>query len=145
VQLPLVVAGPGVDALGAVFVALGAAQPVRIGIEHGVERLLDRRAHHLPKVLLDQLLVDVNDLAQGLGRLGTGGGASRDRRSYGLFGHVGLWFGLSVNPPAANPYKMCETCRTLSALLTIATVYLVVKLTNSRSPTGRLRPREKRD
>jgi len=80
VELPLVVTGPGVDAVRTVLVALGSTQPVGIGVEHGGERLLHRRAHHLPEVPLDQVLVDVTELAQGFGRFRGDRRASRDRR-----------------------------------------------------------------
>jgi len=44
---------------------------------------------HLAEVLLHDRLVDLDDLAQGLGRRGRG--ASCDRRSYCVIGHVGCW------------------------------------------------------
>lgn len=39
VELALVVAGPGIDAFRVVLVALGATEPVGLGVEQGVERL----------------------------------------------------------------------------------------------------------
>ena len=41
----------------------GAAQPVRLGVEHRVQRLLDRAANHLAEVIPDPRLVDLDHLA----------------------------------------------------------------------------------
>ena len=66
-QRPLVVARAGVLARLAALVAPGAAQPVRLGVEHRVQRFLDRPAHHLAEVIPDPRLVDLDHLAHRLG------------------------------------------------------------------------------
>jgi len=65
-QLAVVAAGPVVGAVRAALVALGAAQGVCLGIEQAVERLLDRAPDQLAQVVMDPLLVDLDDVVQGL-------------------------------------------------------------------------------
>ena len=117
-QLALVMASPGIDPIGAMFVALRTAELVGLSIKHGVEGLLHSGSDDIAQVLLHELLVDLDDLPQGVGR--NGGGASRDRRVYSVRGHGGFWFELSVNPLQANPHKKRETYRTLSLIATIS-------------------------
>ena len=54
------------------FVAFGAAQAVGLGVEQGVEGVLHGGAHDLAEVLAHHGLIDVDDLAKGLGRRGRG-------------------------------------------------------------------------
>ena len=62
-QRPVVTAGPGIDTLGAALVAPSSAQLVRLGIEHRVQRLLDRPPDHLAEVVADPGFIDLDDLA----------------------------------------------------------------------------------
>jgi hypothetical protein len=63
-QLARVAAGTGIDAVGAALVALGAAKVVGLGVEQGVEGLLDRGADDAVEVLLELALVDAQDVGQ---------------------------------------------------------------------------------
>ncbi len=51
-QLSLVVAGPRVDAVRRMRVALRAAQLVRLGVQQRIKGLFHRPAHHLVQVAL---------------------------------------------------------------------------------------------
>ena len=61
-QRPVVTAGPGIDPVGASLVAPSPAQLVCLGIEHCVERLLNRSTDHLAEVVADPGLIDLDDL-----------------------------------------------------------------------------------
>ena len=63
-QLALVVAGPGIPTGFAALVALRIAQPIRLGIQQGVQRLLHAASHHPVEVVLDPLVVNRDDIAQ---------------------------------------------------------------------------------
>src|SRR5262249_61695138 len=52
-QAALVVAGAGIATRGAALIALRIAQPIRLGIEQGVQRLLHAAPHHPLEVALD--------------------------------------------------------------------------------------------
>ena len=69
VQLAFVMPGPLIGPSLGPLVALGVTEVIRLGVEHGVERLLHRRTHHLPEVLLDLAFIDFDDLTQVLLRL----------------------------------------------------------------------------
>src|SRR5262245_52850646 len=55
-QAALVVAGAGIAARGAALIALRIAQPIRLRIEQGVQRLLHGAPHHPVEVALDPLV-----------------------------------------------------------------------------------------
>src|SRR5262249_18048688 len=65
VQGARVAAGPGVEAVGGALVAPGVAQAVGLGVEQGVEGLLDRVADDLAEVLVQLALVDLDHVAEG--------------------------------------------------------------------------------
>src|SRR5262245_46070156 len=60
----LVVAGAGIATCGAALIALRIAQPIRLGIEQGVQRLLHGAPHHPVEVALDPLIVNRDDVVQ---------------------------------------------------------------------------------
>ena len=59
-QLPLVRAGPRVDAIGRSFVALGPAELVRLRIQQPVERRFHAAPNHLVHMTAKLRLVDLN-------------------------------------------------------------------------------------
>jgi hypothetical protein len=62
-QRPVIAASPGVLAALAAFIAGRPAQPIRLGVEHRIQRFLDRPPNHLPKMVPDPGLVDLDYLA----------------------------------------------------------------------------------
>ena len=66
IQLALVMASPGIDPIGAMFVALRTTELVGLSIKHGVEGLLHSGSDDLAHVLLHELLVDLDDLPKEL-------------------------------------------------------------------------------
>jgi len=54
----------GIATRGAVLIALRIAQPIRLGIEQGVQRLLHGTPHHPVEVALDPLVVNRDDVVQ---------------------------------------------------------------------------------
>ena len=58
--------GTGVDTVCRAFVAAGAAELVRLGLQQRVERLLDRPPYHLVQVTADLALVNPDHLTQRL-------------------------------------------------------------------------------
>src|SRR5262249_61990791 len=63
-QAALVVAGAGIATPGAALIALRIAQPIRLGIEQGVQRLLHGAPPHSLEVALDPLVVNRDDIVQ---------------------------------------------------------------------------------
>jgi hypothetical protein len=63
-QLALVVPSPGVPACLAALIALRVAQPIRLGIQQRVQRLLHATSHHPVEVRLDAFIVNRDDIAQ---------------------------------------------------------------------------------
>ncbi len=61
-QRPVVAAGPGIDPISAALVASSPAQLVCLGIEHRVERLLNRSTDHLTEVVTNPGLINLDDL-----------------------------------------------------------------------------------
>jgi hypothetical protein len=59
------VPGPLVGSLFDMLISLGVAQPIRLSIQHVVERLLHGAADHLVEVALNLGIVNLNYLAQG--------------------------------------------------------------------------------
>src|SRR5262249_32016599 len=57
-QAALVVSGPGIPSRLAALIALRIAQPIRLGIEQGVQRFLHGPPHHPLEVALDPLIVN---------------------------------------------------------------------------------------
>ena len=68
-QAALVVAGAAIATCGAGLIALRIAQPIRLGIEQGVQRLLHGVPHHPLQVALDPLVVNRDDVVQRTRRL----------------------------------------------------------------------------
>ncbi len=66
VELALVMAGPGVDPLRRMLVALRPAELVRFGVQHGVQRLFHGRYDDFVEVVLDQAFVDGDHVTKGL-------------------------------------------------------------------------------
>src|SRR5262249_27243560 len=66
-QAALVVSGAGIPTRLAALIALRIAQPIRLGIEQCVQRLLHGTPHHPIEVALDPLVVNVMTLFSGLG------------------------------------------------------------------------------
>jgi hypothetical protein len=62
-QRALIAAGTRVLSRLAALVAPGAAQSVRLGVQHRIQRLLDRPANNLAKVIPDPSLIDLDHLA----------------------------------------------------------------------------------
>ena len=60
--------GPRVETVGAALVALGAAEFVGLGVQQGIERVLDAIADEAVEVLVDLVLVHL-DHGDDLGRL----------------------------------------------------------------------------
>jgi phosphohistidine swiveling domain-containing protein len=63
-QAALVAADAGIATRGAALIALRIAQPIRLGIEQGVQRLLHGAPHHPVEVALDPLVVNRDDVVQ---------------------------------------------------------------------------------
>src|SRR5271169_4106168 len=63
-QLALVVTGPPIATGLAALVTLRIAQPIRLSVQQGVQRLLHAAAHHAVEVALDPLIVNRDDIAQ---------------------------------------------------------------------------------
>ena len=63
-QLALVVAGSGIATGFAALVALRIAQPIRLGIQQRVQRLLHTAPHHAVEVAPDPFVINHDDLAQ---------------------------------------------------------------------------------
>src|SRR6266480_6369443 len=63
-QAALVVPGAGITTRVAALIALRIAQPISLGIEQGVQRLLHGAPHHPVEVALDPLVVDRDDIVQ---------------------------------------------------------------------------------
>src|SRR5215472_982511 len=61
-QAALVVAGAGIATCGAALIALRITQPIRLGIEQGVQRLLHGAPHRPVEVALDPLVVNRDDV-----------------------------------------------------------------------------------
>jgi len=80
-EAALVVAGTGITTGLGALVALRIAQPVRLGIEQRVQRLLDRTAHDAVQMSLDPLVIDPDHVAQ----------RSRNRRILTRHGGFLLW------------------------------------------------------
>ena len=62
-QAALIVAGAGIATRVAALIALRIAQPIRLGIAQGVQRLLHGAPHHPVEVALDPL-VTRDDIGQ---------------------------------------------------------------------------------
>jgi hypothetical protein len=62
VELAGVGAGPVVGAVGGALVLPGPAEGVGLGVQQGVQGLLDGGAHDLPDVALELALVDLDQL-----------------------------------------------------------------------------------
>jgi|SRR6516225_5384922 len=60
-QAALVVTGAGIATRGAALIPLRIAQPIRLGVEQSVQRLLHRATHHPVEVALDPLVVNRDD------------------------------------------------------------------------------------
>ena len=56
--------GTGVAASLSTLVTLGIAQPIRLGIEQGVQRFVHGATHHPLEVALDPLIVNRDDIVQ---------------------------------------------------------------------------------
>ena len=69
VQRPFITAGPRVRATLRPLVARRAAQPIRLRVQHRVQRFLDRPPDHLPKMVPDPTLVDPDHLPHALALL----------------------------------------------------------------------------
>jgi site-specific DNA recombinase len=82
-----VAAGAGVEAVGGALVAPGVAEAVGLGVEQGVEGLLDRVADDRVQVLVELALVEANDVAEGF-RVGRAGLVVHGR-SPGIFSQLG--------------------------------------------------------
>jgi hypothetical protein len=63
-QAALVVSGAGIPTRLAALIALRIAQPIRLGIEQCVQRLLHGTPHHPVEVALDPLVVNRDDVVQ---------------------------------------------------------------------------------
>src|SRR5262245_16628823 len=63
-QAALVVSGAGIPTRLAALIALRIAQPIRLGIEQCVQRLLHGTPHHPVEVALDPLVVNRDDIVQ---------------------------------------------------------------------------------
>src|SRR5262249_3750518 len=63
-QAALVVSGAGIPTRLAALIALRIAQPIRLGIEQCVQRLLHGTTHHSVEVALDPLVVNRDDIVQ---------------------------------------------------------------------------------
>ena len=63
-QLALVVAGSRIATGFAALVALRIAQPIRLGVQQSVQRLLHAPSNHAVEVALDPLIVNRDDMAQ---------------------------------------------------------------------------------
>jgi hypothetical protein len=63
-QPALVVAGAGIATRGAALIPLRIAQPIRLGVEQSVQRLLHSAPHHPVEVALDPLVVNRDDIVQ---------------------------------------------------------------------------------
>jgi hypothetical protein len=66
-ELALVVTGPPIATGLAALVTLRIAQPICLGIQQGVQRLLHAAAHHAVEVALDPLFVNRDTLPNRLG------------------------------------------------------------------------------
>src|SRR5690606_30303252 len=62
-EAALVVTCPGIRPGFAALVASGPAEPVSLRLEHRVQGLFDRAAHHLAQMIPDPCLVDLDHLA----------------------------------------------------------------------------------
>lgn len=58
---------PGIRRRLGPLLAAGAAEPVSLCFEHGVQGLLDRAAHHLAQMIPDPGLTDLDHLTHRLG------------------------------------------------------------------------------
>jgi hypothetical protein len=63
-QAALVVAGASITTRLAALIALRIAQPIRLGIEQSVQRLLHGAPHHPLEMALDPLVVNRDDIVQ---------------------------------------------------------------------------------
>src|SRR5215831_3822584 len=63
-QAALVVSGPGIPTCLAALIALRIAQPIRLGIQQCVQRLLHGTPHDPVEVALDPLVVNRDDIVQ---------------------------------------------------------------------------------
>src|SRR5262245_28648274 len=63
-QAALVVAGAGIATRRAALIPLRIAQPIRLGVEQSVQRLLHGAPHHPFEVALDPLVVNRDDVVQ---------------------------------------------------------------------------------
>src|SRR5262249_57167926 len=66
-QAALVVSGAGIPTRLAALIALRIAQPIRLGIEQCVQRLLHGTPHHPVEVALDPRVANRDDIVQRLG------------------------------------------------------------------------------
>ena len=75
VKLPLVAPGPGVPEGLRALVAFRIAQPVRLGVQQRIQRLLHAAAHDLPQVILDAIVVNPDNVRQRLRAIFLHGGS----------------------------------------------------------------------
>ncbi len=57
---------PRTDPVGTALVALGAAKRIGFGIQHGVQRHLNRTPDQFTEVVLNTCIIDLNDFTQRL-------------------------------------------------------------------------------
>src|SRR5262249_40863968 len=108
-QAALVVAGAGIATRGAALIAGGVAQPIRLGIEQGVQRLLHGAPHHPVEVALDPLVVNRDDIVQRTRCIVCHGGSF-------LLTWLRLATSSSARFGAASPTQLCERFRTSSLI-----------------------------
>src|SRR5581483_6594871 len=102
-------AGPGIAAGFAPLIALRIAQPIRLGIQQRVQRLLHAAADDTVQVVLDPLIVNRDDIAQRTRCSLSHGGSLLA----GLVAFSHLQFSQIRGP--ASPTQLCERFCTSSA------------------------------
>src|SRR5262249_31588056 len=100
-QAALVVSGAGIPTRLAALIALRIAQPIRLGIEQCVQRLLHGTTHHSVEVALDPLVVNRDDIVQRTWCIVCHGGSL-------LLAWLRLATSSSARFGAASPTQLCE-------------------------------------